>query len=35
MKITRIKYDYDSSKNNNTINCDCKNISVTKIHKLV
>jgi hypothetical protein len=35
MKITRIRYDYDSNKHNDTINCDCKIISVTKIRRFV
>lgn len=35
MKITRIKYGYDSNKNNDTVNCDCRNISITKIRSCI
>lgn len=35
MKITRIKYGYDSNKNIDTVNRDCRNISKTKIQRVV
>ena len=35
MKITRKKYGYDSSKDIDTVNRDCRNISKTKIQGVV
>jgi len=35
MKITRIKYSYDSNKNIDTVNRDCRNISKTKMQRVV
>ena len=35
MKITRIKYGYNSNKNIDTVNHDCRNSSKTKIQRVV